>query len=53
MAIRKGDRVGHLHGFLGTALGDETDGAVQVRHDNGAISTWAAGDASVISPSTM
>ena len=48
MAIRKGDRLGHLGGFLGTALADEAGGMVEVRHDNGAVSTWVAADASVI-----
>ena len=49
MPINKGDRVGHLDGFLGTALTDETNGTVQVRHDSGVVSTWAARDASIIS----
>ena len=51
MAINKGDRVAHLHGMLGTALTAETGGSVQVMHDSGAVSTWAAGDTAVISRS--
>jgi hypothetical protein len=49
MPIKKGDRVGHLDGFLGFALEDEAEGTVQVRHDNGAVSAWLAANASVIS----
>jgi hypothetical protein len=47
--INKGDRVAHLDGFVGTALTAETNGSIQVRHDSGVISTWAARDAAVIS----
>jgi hypothetical protein len=49
MPINKGDRVGHFDGFVGTALTAETNGSIQVRHDSGVVSTWAAGDTTVIS----
>jgi hypothetical protein len=49
MRIRKGDWVGHLDGFIGTALTDEAKGSVQVRHESGVVSTWAAGDTRIIS----
>jgi hypothetical protein len=51
MPINKGDRVAHLHGIFGTALAPEANGSVQVVHDSGAVSTWAARDVAVISRS--
>jgi hypothetical protein len=48
ISINKGDRVAHVHGFFGTALSAEDEGVIQVRHDSGAVSTWAAGDTAVV-----
>jgi hypothetical protein len=53
MPINKGDRVALLHGIFGTALAAEANGSVQVVHDSGAVSTWAAGDVAVISRSPL
>src|SRR4051794_20555578 len=48
MPIRKGDRVRHRDGHVGTSVTDEAGGTIQVKQDDGAVSTWAAGDAKVI-----
>ena len=50
MPISKGDRVGHVDGIIGTALADQKDGAVEVQHDSGAVSTWLIRDAAIIRP---
>lgn len=50
MPISKGDRVGHIDGIIGTALADQKDGSVEVRHDSGAVSTWLVRDAAIIRP---
>ena len=42
--IKKGQRVKHREGHTGTAITKEHNGAVLVKQDDGAVSTWAAGD---------
>jgi hypothetical protein len=50
MAIKKGDRIRHRDDLEGTAITDaEPGGTIQVKQNDGAIATWAAKDANVIS----